>query len=118
MSHQCSAVLLALFLINSGCDLRDRKKVYTMTLEDLLHGSPNRIRAGCESLFPSARSEAERCVKSTLNSAVVAELCGRIRFDGGDLACVSLMKISGNSLVLEGPDSIYLVVDGASALDW
>lgn len=116
MSLHSSAVL-SLFLLTSNCRCENRKTIKTMTVSDLVPGGVARVRAGCESLFPIP-SEVEKCVRTTLNSAVIAQLCSRAQFDGGDFACASLMKLSGDSLVLETTNSIFLVVDGARVLSW
>ena len=115
MFRRFLVVPLALTVISS-CRCDSPKKVVKLTLSDLVVGGEARVRAGCEALF-SNPGEVLRCVRSNVNSAVIVQLCDRARLDGGIEQCVSFMRVSGAALVLETVDTVYLVVDGASALD-
>lgn len=73
------------------------------------------MRAGCEGLIPD-RSGATRCARAISSSAIVAALCSRAQVDGGVSACISLIRVTEDSLVLETTDAVYLVVDGAKSM--
>lgn len=119
MCHRYLVVLLAFLTASSGCrcGLPSRKHVNTMHVADLLPGGVEAVRAGCESLFPKSTSDAERCTRTFVNAHVIEQLCGRARLDAGTEACVSMLSIAGEAIVLETSSEIFLVVDGADALD-
>lgn len=86
-----------------------------MTASDLVPGGEAAARMVCEGLNVD-RGKAAQCVRAMISNFVIGGLCSRARVDGGASLCGSLVRVSGDSLVLETTDAVYLVVDGAKSL--